>query len=409
MTHSTERGRPPAHEEPSPGINRRQSVASINDSSAGNPEMPGHEDPYTDLPHPADTLDEPERPHRIPLRKRLLRLSDLATLPAVEPLVDGIIYRDTLAQLAGAPGSYKSFATVGLSVAVAAGENWEGHRVPRSGKVVYVAAEGATGLRARILAYCELSRINPEVLEGRLFILPCPIQLGEFVDVAEAIELVQEVGADLLVLDTRARCTVGLEENSATEQGKAIHSLETIQAAAHCAVLSVHHSARSGNAGRGSNSWDGAVWSDLRLEGSDLMAKLHVEKHKDVPAGIDYHYRLIPHTVSPALMSGVDEQQRQTLVLVQADATSENGVRTNDRAIDKHAAQLLDIIRTKMTNTGLSGAVMRDLATEEKMTRTAFYEALKLLVDRGHLRNEGTPRNTRYVLTAAALTLATAA
>ena len=138
MTHSTERGRPPAHEEPSPGINRRQSVASINDSSAGDPEMPGREDPYTDLPHPADTLDEPERPHRIPLRKRLLRLSDLATLPAVEPLVDGIIYRDTLAQLAGAPGSYKSFATVGLSVAVAAGENWEGHRVPRAGKVVYV-------------------------------------------------------------------------------------------------------------------------------------------------------------------------------------------------------------------------------------------------------------------------------
>src|SRR3990167_7643455 len=71
MTHSTERGRAPAHYEPSPGMNRRQFVASINDSSAGNPEMSGHEDPYTDLPPPADTLDEPERPHRIPLRKRL--------------------------------------------------------------------------------------------------------------------------------------------------------------------------------------------------------------------------------------------------------------------------------------------------------------------------------------------------
>ncbi|MYV30275.1 AAA family ATPase [Rhodococcus sp. DSM 6344] len=402
MTHSTERGRPPAHEEPSPGINRRQSVASINDSSAGNPEMPGHEDPYTDLPHPADTLDEPERPHRIPLRKRLLRLSDLATLPAVEPLVDGIIYRDTLAQLAGAPGSYKSFATVGLSVAVAAGENWEGHRVPRAGKVVYVAAEGATGLRARILAYCELSRINPEVLEGRLFILPCPIQLGEFVDVAEAIELVQEVGADLLVLDTRARCTVGLEENSATEQGKAIHSLETIQAAAHCAVLSVHHSARSGNAGRGSNSWDGAVWSDLRLEGGDLMAKLHIEKHKDVPAGMDYHYRLIPHTVSPALMAGVDEQQRQTLVLVQADSMSANGVRTNLLAADKNATQLLNILRTNLTHDGLSGSAIYALASDAGMGRTAYYNAIKTLVERNTVKNIGTEKRTHYVLTSVA-------
>ncbi|MFC9788735.1 AAA family ATPase [Rhodococcus sp. NPDC127528] len=342
-------------------------------------------------------------PARVPLKDRLLSVADLGSIGSVEPLVEGVVYRDTLAQLSGAPGSYKSFGVAGLSIALAVGENWEGHRVPRAGKVVIVAAEGATGLRARILAYCELSGIDPDRLNGQLYVLPCPIQLGNVVDVDDAIDLVREVGADLLVLDTRARCTVGLEENSATEQGKAIHALEKIQAAANCAVLSVHHSARSGTAGRGSNSWDGAVWSDLRLEGSDLMAKLHVEKHKDVPAGMDYHYRLVPHTVSSALMPEADEQQRQTLVFVQADSMSGNGVRTNLLAADKNATRLLDILRTKLTSDGLSGSAIQGIAEGEGMKRSAFYEARKLLVDRGSLKNIGTEKRTHFVLTASAL------
>lgn len=355
-------------------------------------------------------LEEPlhdedgEQSGRIPLKARLLSVADLSTIGSVEPLVEGIIYRDTLAQLSGAPGSYKSFGITGISVALAVGMSWEGHRVPRAGKVVIVAAEGATGLRARILAYCELTRIDPAALDGQLYVLPCPIQLGNVIDVDDAIDLVREVGADLLVLDTRARCTVGLEENSATEQGKAIHALEKIQAAARCAVLGVHHSARSGTAGRGSNSWDGAVWSDLRLEGSDLMAKLHVEKHKDVPAGMDYHFRLVPHTVSPALMPEADEQQRQTLVFVQADSLSGNGVRTNLLAADKNATRLLDILRTMLTSDGLSGSAIQGIAEGEGMKRSAFYEARKLLVDRGLLKNVGSEKRTHFVLTAAALT-----
>ncbi|WQB75714.1 AAA family ATPase [Prescottella equi] len=342
-------------------------------------------------------------PTRTPLKDRLLTVADLGELGGVEPLIDGIAYRNTLIQLSGAPGSYKSFATVGMSCSLATGRNWEGHRVPTPGRVVYVAAEGATGLRPRILAWCELTGVDQHELEGQLFILPCPIQLGNFVDVDDAIELVQEVDADLLVLDTRARCTVGLEENSATEQGKAIHSLERIQAAADCAVLSVHHSARSGTAGRGSNAWDGAVWSDLRLEGSDLMAKIHVEKHKDVPAGMDHHYRLVPHTVSPALMPGVDEDQRKTLVFIQDGSMSANGVRTNALAADRNAARLLDILRTKITSDGLSGSVIKDIAEGEGMGRTAFYEAKKLLEDRGSLRNIGSEKRTHYVLTTAGL------
>ena len=363
--------------------------------------VPDPVDPYAEAPPPIEQ-DAPQSdagaPSHVPLLDRLLSVSDLATLPPVVPLIDGLLYRGTLAQLAGPPGSYKSFVAVGMACAVAIGASWEGYRVPEAGKVVYVAAEGATGLRVRILAWCEANGADPADLDGRLFILPCPIQLGNTLDVSDALDLVRHVGADLLVLDTRARCTLGLEENSATEQGKAIHAAELIQEAARCAVLGVHHSSRNGNAGRGSNAWDGAVWTDLRITGDNLAATVHVEKHKDVAAGQDHHFRLMPRTVSVDLMPEATEAQRNTLVVVQNDGW------TNLADSAQSTKVVLDVIRTSDSSQGLTRPEVVALAEDRSIKRSSVYVAVKALEDNGSIRNIGTDRRARYVATAAATT-----
>jgi len=351
-----------------------------------------------DVPPPDDAAaprSDTEAPCRVPLVDRLLSVSDLASLPPVVPLIDGLLYRGTLAQLAGPPGCYKSFLAVGMACAVAVGATWEGYRVPEAGKVVYVAAEGATGLRVRILAWCEANGTDPADLDGRLFVLPCPIQLGNTLDVTEAIDLVRHVGADLLVLDTRARCTLGLEENSATEQSKAIAAAEVIQQAAECAVLGVHHSARNGSAGRGSNAWDGAVWTDLRITGENLAAAVHVEKHKDVPAGMDHLFHLMPHTVSVQFMPDCSETQRMSLVVVQNDG----GTNLADSA--ESARAVLDVIGTSDGPDGLTRPEIIRLAEARNVSRSAAYRAVKTLLDNGSIRNIGTDKRARYVATAA--------
>ncbi len=182
------------------------------------------------------TLDAVPARDRKHLRDRLLSLDGLADLPPVRPLIDGLLYKDTLAQLAGPPGSYKSFITVGMACAVAVGVNWEGHRVPEAGPVVYVAAEGASGLRVRILAWCEANKVPVERVARNLRVLREPLALADEQDVQEAVQVASESGALLTVLDTRARCTTGLEENSATEQGLAIAAAERIQRASGGAV-----------------------------------------------------------------------------------------------------------------------------------------------------------------------------
>ena len=336
----------------------------------------------------AEENDLPGRQH---LRDRLLSLSELASMPAVQPLVDGLLYRDTLAQLSGPPGSFKSFVTLGMACSVAVGQNWEGHHVPEAGPVVYVAAEGATGLRPRVLAWCELSGVDPGVLGANLHVLPVGVQLGNLLDVSDAIDIVRELGAVLLVLDTRARCTLGLEENSATEQGKAISAVERIQQAAGCTVLAVHHSGRNGGAGRGSTAWDGAVWSDLRVSSEGRICTVHCGKHKDVPDGCDHEFKMLAHTVSETFMPGCSEVQRSSLVAVQMD------VRKSELDSAPSVRQVAEIVRKTDSPEGLTRSQIVALCDDAGIGKTAAYAAIKTLVVKAELRNVGTDKRARYV------------
>jgi hypothetical protein len=324
------------------------------------------------------------------LRDRLLSLSALQDLPPVQPLIEGLLYRNTLAQLAGPPGCYKSFAAIAMSCALAAGKSFGDFAVPNPGTVVYVAAEGASGLAVRVLAWCEVWGVDVSLIQDRLFFLDLPLQLGDGDDVAQAADVASELNADLLVLDTRARCTLGLEENSATQQGLAIDAADSIRAAASCTVLGVHHSSRSGTAGRGSNAWDGAVWSDLRMDGGGLHATIRCEKHKDVSAGCDHHFALIPHTVSPELMPSTFGPERSTLVISNA-ASGLDSLRTKSQRV------VLEIIWSSAPPEGFTALQLVGLADPLGVGKSSVYQAVKTLVEEGLARNVGTPRRSRYV------------
>lgn len=329
-------------------------------------------------------------------RDLLLSVSDLGRLPAVEPLVDELLFRNTLAQLAGPPGSYKSFIAVGIACALSSGQkNWAGHRIRKREKVVYVAAEGASGLRARILAWCEREKVDPGELEGWLFILPLPLQLGSVIHVDQAVEMVKDVGAGLLILDTRARCTLGLEENSATEQGRAVESAERIRAAADCTVWGIHHSGRNGSAPRGSTAWDGAVWSDLRLTSEDGTAAITVEKHKDAPSNRTFDYRLVPHTVSETAMPDVPESARKSLVVFSNDSENSGGFLTG--ILTRGCDTVRNIAENSCGLEGLSRTALVDMAGTAGIPKASAYRAVNTLIKAGTLHNVGTDKQRRYI------------
>ncbi|UAK39660.1 AAA family ATPase [Gordonia bronchialis] len=352
---------------------------------AGPDDIPLPEEPVAEDGGPSE--HGPRRSMRTSLADRLLTLSSLGELRTPTPLVGGLLYRGTLAQLAGPAGSYKSFLAIAVACSVAAGTDLDGQRIGEPEHVIYVAAEGAAGLRARILAWCEHHGIDPRVLEPTLHILPVPVQLGNrSTDVTQTAEAAQQLPAALVILDTRSKCTIGLEENSNTDQASAVAAAEQISEAG-ATVLVIHHTGRVGNNPRGATAWDGGVWSDLRIkEGKDFAVTVRCEKHKDAPSGCSHGYQLVDQQVSEAAMPHSSENARSTLVCVSRGGATRGPVSKSESLIVEALCET-------------PGVTAGHLTEATGIPRATVYKRLNALVENGNVVKSG----DRYSLTSSAV------
>lgn len=317
---------------------------------------------------------EQSTPAKPSMRDRMLTLDQLRALPPAEPMIDRLLFQGTLAQLSGPPGCFKTFVSVGWACALSAGVDWAGHRVPTKASVLYVAAEGANGLARRIDAWRE--RYDTDT--GDLITYPEPLQLGDEGQVRELIQIATEDQTGLIIYDTRARCTAGLEENSATDQGKAIAAAERIRVAANGTGLVIHHAGLNGGHGRGSTAWDGGVWSDIRMTREGMKAKIHTEKHKDAPDDENFLFDLVPH--------------QKTLV---AFPTSDG----NDLVEDTASTAAVREIFEKLV--GIEGATRPQvvaLAVERGISKSSAYRSITALVKTGEVVNVGTSKTPRWLI-----------
>jgi len=217
-----------------------------------------------------------------------------------------------------------------MSCCIALGLPWMGHAVPQRGIVVYVAAEGDSTLALRVLAWCEAHGVNPENLDGWFYILPIAVQLGEKDMVQGAVTMVAQLRPVLTVLDTRHRCSTGLEENSATDMGIAIRAANAIREAAACTVVVIHHPGKDGKgSGRGSGSWYNALDTEFFVtsegRGANRVLTFTNTKQKSMPDGSVDIMGLVPYRISEELLPVLDgpdddpeddETNRNTLVCV---------------------------------------------------------------------------------------------
>ncbi|UGQ54261.1 helicase RepA family protein [Rhodococcus qingshengii] len=253
-----------------------------------------------------------------PARRLFLTLAELRTIPRAQPLIDGLLYQNTTAQLYGAPGTFKSFAALGMACAIASGQRqWESYPIAKSGPVLYVAAEGVSGIHDRLDAWIESTIVNDAaakaLLEQNFRIMPEAVQLTDHVAMGKVTAEALELCPVLIILDTRARMTAGLDENQMKDQSLPIDAIERLRAATGATVMVIHHSGKAGTSARGSNSWDGAVNSNLRLErlGDSLNLKIVCEKHKDVPDKCEHRFVMKTVTLAPL----DDGKERSSLVM----------------------------------------------------------------------------------------------
>lgn len=328
---------------------------------------------WADLPPepPSDDSDAAGRPVTPALADKLLTRSALRNLPDPEPLIDGAIDQGTVALLYGKWGTGKSFIAFDWGASVGTGRPWQGRDTAKR-RVLYVAAEGAYGLKGRTDAW-EIGW-RTEIPDGALDVYPKPVNLTRSVDVSNLIALIRWNGYGFIVLDTLARCMVGADENSARDCGLVVdvlHRLQEVTADGRGTVLGVHHSGKDGKTFRGSSAFEAGADTVYSVARDDASIILNREKRKDGPLVDTHQLKLAPvdGTVS--------------VVLEQS-----HGLGTQDSA-----DVLLSHFESHFAATGAYASQLRDVAD---MPKTTFYRALSELRKRGELINEGTDKRPFY-------------
>lgn len=206
---------------------------------------------------------EPEEDEPITGVPNIMPFSHWREFPAPEFVIDGLLEHRALTAVIGAPGVGKSGCVLDMAASIALGKRWMGRSVLRQ-RVLYLPGEGLSGAVQRLLAW-EAAHdldVGEDLLVGDSIIQVAASTQAWGVVMQKMLEF--EVG--LVIIDTFARASVGLEENSATDVGKAIARFDQVRKGTGSGLMVVHHTNKAGASGRGSSALNGALDTELMIE-----------------------------------------------------------------------------------------------------------------------------------------------
>ena len=211
-------------------------------------------------------------------------------------VIKSFIARGDFVCVFGPPGSGKSVLVPFLSQMIALGEPLYKLKT-RTGPVLYVAAEDASGLGTRIRAL-----VNRYGKSDQLYLVDGLTDLGseDGTQLKELAQIVREKSPSLVVLDTLAMSFPGLDENSSEAMSKVV-SISRALTKLDCAVLLIHHDTKSaGGTPRGHSILNGALDVALQLKPADSRGVVRGQLTKNrngSPDAVSVAFRIESETI----------------------------------------------------------------------------------------------------------------
>lgn len=313
------------------------------------------------------------------LLAEMVTLEQIKEAPPKRYLIKGYLNLDSESWMIGAPGSRKSFVALDMACHVAGGKSWQGARVT-PGKVVIIAAEGAGGLGARVKAW----EVEHGPLPAGVIVLPRPVQVADVAAWAVLVKACERIDPVMVVIDTQARVTAGLDENS-SQLSVFVDAVTAVRRATGACVLAIHHTSKAGQDARGHSVIDGAQDTELKVVAcaEPLTGELRTDKQKDLAELPALKLRFKVHTV------GVDEDGEPVSSLALAAPgpwdDAEVGAERPEEWETGHAVaivQLFKVLRDQGGTAGLTKAEARQAIVErfyggqpKALAKSTYYTA----------------------------------
>lgn len=210
-----------------------------------------------------------------------------------EEIVENVIPAKGVACVYGQSGSGKTFLALDFALTIARGDKfWFGYRVARK-RVAYLALEGEAGLRDRLKAH-ELG--TGRSIPDSLLIISAPLNLGNEDDVTDLAEQLKAHAVNVIIVDTLARATPGMDLNTDAGMGLAVDSLDRLRRAINGLALAIHHSTQKENSPQakemGHSRLRGALDSSIFVWSEGTVKQWQTAKLKESQDGKGHGFAL---------------------------------------------------------------------------------------------------------------------
>lgn len=208
-------------------------------------------------------------------------------------LIPGVLPASGVGMLYGQSGSYKSFLALDMALCLAFGIPGQWGAPPVKNDVLFLAGEGSIATaKKRWPAWMQWQDV--QFRNDHRMIVKDRVPFFTDTDGWDNIKIdLAELGAKpaLIVIDTLARLTTGMDENTAKDATLITTFMESLARHYECFVLAVHHEGKDAKRGaRGSSAFYAnmdVVLSTRKCQGGTELRSL---KQKDADAGEEVHY-----------------------------------------------------------------------------------------------------------------------
>lgn len=224
----------------------------------------------------------------------LLAADDIQASLATDDFVEGVLISGAMSVLYGPSNCGKTFFASDLALHVALGWRWRDKEVEQGG-VIYIAAEGAHGIKNRVAAF----KKHHGLVEGvPLAVLPSTVNMsdpaGDIDKLVNTVRLAKNRFGRiaLVVVDTLARVMTG-NENTAEDMGALINNCDRLRHVTNAHVMLIHHSGKAKEAGaRGSSALRAATDTEIEIDKHGMTSTATVTKQRELEISGVFHFTL---------------------------------------------------------------------------------------------------------------------